>query len=116
MEFGIRYILLFPHWVCDWDISVVCTYVRMYSKSTKVLCVPLTMTCSGFVLATCSGDGTVKLWNFREGSCVCTFQDHQQPGVHSVNTPFAHPPTSPPFHITCDMQCGSVAGTPVGTT
>ena len=37
------------------------------------------MFCSGELLASCSGDGTAKLWNFREGRCVITYTDHQQP-------------------------------------
>ena len=32
------------------------------------------------MLATCSGDGTVKIWDFGSASCIETLSDHQQPG------------------------------------
>ena len=35
---------------------------------------------SGKMLATCSGDGTVKIWDFGSVCCVATLSDHQQPG------------------------------------
>ena len=35
---------------------------------------------SGCVLASASGDGSAKLWRFREGKCTATLLDHQQPG------------------------------------
>jgi WD40 repeat protein len=36
---------------------------------------------NGFMLGSSSGDGLVKLWDFRKGLCVSTLQDHQQPGT-----------------------------------
>lgn len=39
---------------------------------------------SGLVLATASGDHTVKIWDFKKGECTLTFVDHNQVGVHGV--------------------------------
>jgi WD40 repeat protein len=33
---------------------------------------------SGSLLATSSGDGTVKVWDFLESRCTATFTDHTQ--------------------------------------
>ena len=33
---------------------------------------------SGTLLGTCSGDGTVKIWDFVESTCRTTFSDHSQ--------------------------------------
>ena len=35
---------------------------------------------SGTLLATSSGDGTVKVWDFERSKCSQTFAEHQQPG------------------------------------
>jgi WD40 repeat protein len=43
---------------------------------------------SGKLLATSSGDSTVKLWNFEKQKCIHTFSDHLQAvwgvGFHST--------------------------------
>lgn len=36
---------------------------------------------SGLQLATASGDGSVKVWDFSKGQCSITFTEHQQPGT-----------------------------------
>ena len=35
---------------------------------------------SGLYLATCSGDGTVKIWDFTKNQCMLTLSEHIQPG------------------------------------
>jgi WD40 repeat protein len=40
--------------------------------------------CSGKLLATGSGDRTVKLWNFEKQKCVYTFNEHLE-AVWAVN-------------------------------
>ena len=35
---------------------------------------------SGLYLATCSGDGTVKIWDLTKSQCILTLSEHIQPG------------------------------------
>lgn len=37
----------------------------------------------GGQLASTSGDGTVKLWDFEKASCISTLTEHQQPGGYN---------------------------------
>lgn len=46
----------------------------------------------GNQLASTSGDGSVKLWDFNKASCVSTFTEHQQPGSVSVWSCTCHEP------------------------
>ena len=39
---------------------------------------------SGDLLASCSGDGVVKIWNFSKLSSFITLSDHRQPGNASL--------------------------------
>ena len=39
---------------------------------------------SGDLLASCSGDGVVKIWNFSKLSSFITLSDHRQPGNVSL--------------------------------
>ena len=66
---------------------------------------------SGSQLATASGDGTVKVWDFARGKCVLTFSDHQQPGMWNMLECRAGRAVSwwPP------LQSGAAAGIGVGT-
>ena len=54
------------------------SYVPQTSHAVK--CLPLLL-CSGHLLATTSGDGSVKLWDFSRACCSLTLSDHTQPGT-----------------------------------
>ena len=53
---------------------------------------------SGTHLATCSGDGLVKLWDFATASCAATFSDHSQA---AWDVAFHH---SGDFLVSCSMD------------
>ena len=72
--------------------------------------------CSGQLLATASGDGTVKLWDFSQARCTLTFAEHRQPGMYQSTLYTVHC-TSHTYH-TCAVcvQFGGAAGTGVGSS
>ena len=59
------------------------------------------------MLATTSGDGSVKLWDFTRSCCSLTLSEHRQPGNECSHTSLCMERA-----MLC-VQCGSVIGTGV---
>ena len=93
---------------CWWLESVILTGCQMHPSIRRML--PTTndqywmyVWCRGDLLATTSGDGSVKLWDFSRACCSLTLSDHQQPGIHTTAQKYGGEQCKNPictFHLT----------------